>query len=190
MVMPAQSSKTDIETTWQTIEAGVREILSHSSDDVELDMKRYMCLYTAIHSFCTARNAGGIGCEQGNARRKRGEAYYLGKELYDRVKQSLIEYLQGIQEEARRLPKERLLGFYMEEWNRYATAAKYNNHLFRYLNRTWVKREIEEGKKDIYDVYMLHLVVWKEVGVVTDHVDVTDALSQLVEMRQNEVRQN
>ncbi|OAG07808.1 Cullin-domain-containing protein [Paraphaeosphaeria sporulosa] len=185
MVKPAQSSKTDIETTWQTIEAGLRQILRHPSENLELDIKRYMCLYTAIHNFCTVRNAGSIETEQGKAGRKRGEAYLLGKELYDRLKQSLIEHVQGIQDEARRLPNERLLGFYTEKWDRYTTAAKYNNHLFKYLNRTWVKREIQEGKKDIHDVYMLHLVVWKEMEVATVHEDVEDALAQLGETRQN-----
>lgn len=42
---------------------------------------------------------------------------------------------------------------YIIEWKRYTTAAKYINDLFRYLNRHWVKREMEEGKKDVYDVY-------------------------------------
>jgi cullin 1 len=106
------------------------------------------------------------------------------------LKQSLIEHVQGIQDEARRLPNEKLLEFYTEKWDRYVIAAKYNNHLFRYLNRTWVKREITEGKKDIYDVYMLHLAVWKEVGVATVHADVADALAQLVETRQDGVRQD
>ena len=57
---------------------------------------------------------------------------------------------------------EALLADYIKEWNRYTTAGTYNNHLFRYLNRHWVKREVEEGKKDIYDIYTLHLVRWKE----------------------------
>ena len=48
---------------------------------------------------------------------------------------------------------EALLNFYIREWNRYTTAAKFINDLFRYLNRHWVRREKDEGKKDIYDVY-------------------------------------
>jgi hypothetical protein len=94
-----------------------------------------MCLFTAIHNFCTIRNAGGIGGEQHNARHKRGEglvpqaingalrsnsspiAYRLGKELYDRLKQLLIEHLQEIHDEARRLPNDRLLEYYTEEWD-------------------------------------------------------------------------
>ena len=57
---------------------------------------------------------------------------------------------------------EALLTFYIREWKRYTDAAKFNNHLFRYLNRHWVKREMDEGKKNVYDVYTLHLVRWKE----------------------------
>ena len=38
---------------------------------------------------------------------------------------------------------EALLTFYIKEWKRYTTAGTYNNHLFRYLNRHWVKREMD-----------------------------------------------
>ena len=80
---------------------------------------------------------------------------------------------------------EALLSYYIREWNRYTTAAKYINHLFRYLNRHWVKREIDEGKKDIYDVYTLHLVEWREELFLKVHGNVMSAVLKMVEKQRN-----
>jgi cullin 1 len=80
---------------------------------------------------------------------------------------------------------EALLAFYIREWGRYTTAAKYIHHLFRYLNRHWVKREMDEGKKHIYDVYTLHLVQWRNVLFAQVSGKVMDAVLKLVEKQRN-----
>ena len=80
---------------------------------------------------------------------------------------------------------EALLTYYIREWDRYTTAAKYTNHLFNYLNRHWVKREIDEGKKDIYDVYTLHLVEWREELFMKVHGNVMSAVLKMVEKQRN-----
>lgn len=80
---------------------------------------------------------------------------------------------------------EALLGYYIREWDRYTTAAKYTNNLFRYLNRHWVKREIDEGKKDVYDVYTLHLVQWREELFSKVHQNVMAAVLKMVEKQRN-----
>jgi len=46
-----------------------------------------------------------------------------------------------------------LLRYYASQWDRYTTGANYLNRLFTYLNRYWVKRERDEGKKGIFQVY-------------------------------------
>lgn len=46
-----------------------------------------------------------------------------------------------------------LLRYYASEWDRYTTGANYLNRLFTYLNRYWVKRERDEGKKGVFQVY-------------------------------------
>jgi Cullin, a subunit of E3 ubiquitin ligase len=46
-----------------------------------------------------------------------------------------------------------LLRYYADEWYRYTRGANYLNRLFTYLNRYWVKRERDEGKKGVYQVY-------------------------------------
>lgn len=53
-----------------------------------------------------------------------------------------------------------------------------HNHLFKFLNQHWVKREITEGKKDIYNVYKLYLVLWEEVVVAATRTSVADITSQ------------
>ena len=51
------------------------------------------------------------------------------------------------------LQDEALLRYYAGEWDRYTTGANYINRLFTYLNRHWVKREKDEGRKGVYVVY-------------------------------------
>ncbi len=80
---------------------------------------------------------------------------------------------------------EALLSYYIREWERYTTAAKYTNHLFRYLNRHWVRREIDEGKKDVFDVYTLHLVQWREVLFEKVNKNVMAAVLKMVEKQRN-----
>lgn len=53
------------------------------------------------------------------------------------------------------LSDEPLLNYYTKEWDRYTTGASYVNRLFTYLNRHWVKREKDEGRKNIYVVYIV-----------------------------------
>jgi len=49
----------------------------------------------------------------------------------------------------------------------------------------WVKREMDEGKRNIYDVYTLHLVRWRMD--LFEHVqkNVMDAVLKLVEKQRN-----
>jgi cullin 1 len=49
---------------------------------------------------------------------------------------------------------ESLLHYYTRQWKKFTAASGYVHHVFSYLNRHWVKREIEEGRKnDVFEVY-------------------------------------
>jgi cullin 1 len=53
---------------------------------------------------------------------------------------------------------ESLLQYYTKQWARYTAAARVVNNIFMYLNRYWVKREIDEDRKsDVYDVFTVCL---------------------------------
>jgi len=83
------------------------------------------------------------------------------------------------------LTDETLLTYYIREWKRYTTAATFVNHLFKYLNRHWVKREMDEGKKNVYDIYTLHLVRWKDVMFAQTQGHVMQAVLRLAERQRN-----
>ncbi|KKA28916.1 hypothetical protein TD95_002500 [Thielaviopsis punctulata] len=173
--MPSQPNKNDIEATWRFLENGIDRVMN----DLErgMTMQIYMGVYSAIHNFCTAQKAVS---HTGSQSVNRG-AHLLGEDLYKKLTEYLVNHLEGLTERSKSFSDESLLALYNKEWSRYTTAAKYIHHLFRYLNRHWVKREMDEGKKTVYDVYTLHLVRWRHVFFENVNTKVMDAVLHLVE---------
>lgn len=144
--MPPVPNREDLDVTWKYLEAGVSKIMSNLQEG--MDMQTYMGVYTAVHNFCTSQKAVG-NSNQGQIGGAHRGAHLLGEDLYQNLITYLTTYLKQLVEESKKHADEALLTFYIREWDRYTTAAKYINHLFRYLNRHWVKREMDEGKKNI-----------------------------------------
>ncbi|RDA82781.1 hypothetical protein CP532_0855 [Ophiocordyceps camponoti-leonardi (nom. inval.)] len=180
--MPQVPNREDIRATWNYLQAGITHIMI----DLErgIDMQMYMGVYTAVHNFCTSQKSVGLATGPAMHTGHRG-AHLLGEELYNNLINYLRLHLEKLVTESRMHTEEALLTYYIKEWQRYTTAAKYIHHLFRYLNRHWVKREIDEGKKNIYDVYTLHLVQWRKVLFERVSTKVMDAVLKLVEKERN-----
>ncbi|KAI8912953.1 Cullin [Powellomyces hirtus] len=113
----------------------------------------------------------------------------MGADLYSNLKTYLKEHLDALKVKADQQMDEDLLTFYTREWKRYTTGTTYVHHIFAYLNRHWVKREIDEGHKTIYDVYTLTLVTWRDHffggGLGTIQPKVMDAVLKLIEKQRN-----
>eukprot|EP01125_Pyxidicula_operculata_P001267 TRINITY_DN11172_c0_g1_i1.p1 TRINITY_DN11172_c0_g1~~TRINITY_DN11172_c0_g1_i1.p1 ORF type:complete len:760 (-),score=149.56 TRINITY_DN11172_c0_g1_i1:60-2042(-) len=78
-----------------------------------------------------------------------------------------------------------LLNFYKKEFDRYTTALKVIHKIFHYLNRHWIKRETEDSKKEIYEVYTLALIIWKLHLFKPLQARITNALLSLIEKERN-----
>ncbi|KAG8425506.1 ubiquitin ligase (cullin) of SCF [Metarhizium acridum] len=179
--MPPVPNREDIGATWQYLQTGITRIMNELERGI--DMQMYMGVYTAVHNFCTSQKAVGLTgpAMQSNHR----GAHLLGEELYNNLITYLQKHLEDLVEASKSHTDEALLAYYIKEWSRYTNAAKYIHHLFRYLNRHWVKREIDEGKKNVYDVYTLHLVQWRKVLFEQVSGKVMDAVLKLVEKQRN-----
>ncbi|KAI0482248.1 Cullin [Xylariaceae sp. FL0804] len=201
--MPPQPNREDIEATWTYLQAGITKIMVNLQDG--MDMSTYMGIYTfvppdislpclriaanfhsAVHNFCTSQKAVGIGggTTVGGGNGHRG-AHLLGEDLYRKLRDYLNQHLAELLVQSKAHADEALLAFYIREWDRYTIAAKYIHHLFRYLNRHWVKREMDEGKKNTYDVYTLHLFQWRTEFFQHVNEKVMSAVLKLVEKQRN-----
>lgn len=139
-----------------------------------------------LRSTATIEEVGDISANSSlNLNADSTQAHLLGEELYNKLIDYLKQHLESLVNQSKAHTDEALLSFYIKEWGRYTVAAKYIHHLFRYLNRHWVKREIDEGKKNIYDVYTLHLVQWRRVLFEQVSSKVMDAVLKLVEKQRN-----
>ncbi|KAK0714819.1 ubiquitin-protein ligase-like protein [Lasiosphaeris hirsuta] len=168
---------------WNYLQAGITKIMLNLQEGV--DLQTYMGIYTAVHNFCTSQKAVGFSVTANiNTGAHRG-AHLLGEDLYKKLQEYLSAHLRGLLNESKLHTDEALLAFYIREWQRYTVAAKYIHHLFRYLNRHWVKREMDEGKKSIFDVYTLHLVRWRDVLFEPVSGKVMGAVLMLVEKQRN-----
>ncbi|EGT34757.1 CBN-CUL-1 protein [Caenorhabditis brenneri] len=150
--------------------------------------KHYMTLYTSVYDYCTSitlssnRRDGEDrigGPDIVNPVRNSG-ADFVGHEMYQRVEEFVSAYVTTIREKGTELSGENLLKFYTTEWENFRISAKVMDGIFAYLNRHWIRRELDEGHENIYMVYTLALVVWKR-NLFTDLKDkVIDAMLELI----------
>ena len=166
-------SSNDVNDVLVELEQGVQRILSYPPET--LDLRTYMRLYTLIHNFCTtSKNT------ETKTRGHRG-THLGGEELYLWLDGYIKRHLHELHTEMISQPDNTLTTFYLEQWRCYRAAAAYNAHLFRFLNRHWVKREVDEGKHAIHDIYPLHLIRWKEEILENEQSPVKTMLQQHIE---------
>eukprot|EP00051_Salpingoeca_urceolata_P032720 m.17039 g.17039 ORF g.17039 m.17039 type:complete len:751 (-) comp5374_c0_seq1:205-2457(-) len=171
-----------LEERWQDLENGIRAVYSNIRGNV--DMKRYMELYTHVYNICTCTQSRQPAPISSKPEERHG-ASLVGHDLYEKLKTFLKAHCDGLKQQSVHLTGEAALSCFTAQWEEYVFSSKVLNHIFSYLNRHWVRREIEEGNKNVYNVDKLTLVVWRDVIFAALEKQLVDAVLDLIERERN-----
>jgi len=180
---------TDLEAIWGDLKTGIRAVYSQEN----MPKPRYMVLYSHVYNYCTSVDAPQ---DRSTGARKKGApgsncsgAQFVGFEIYRKLRGFLREYLEEVKKGGDDLMGEEVLKYYTRQWEHYQFSSKVLNGICSYLNRHWVKREGEEGRKEgrepVFEIYQTCLLTWRDCIFKPLHNQVTNAVLRLIERDRN-----
>ncbi|CAI5444276.1 unnamed protein product [Caenorhabditis angaria] len=188
MGTPSTSRKPDAVQVWNDLSNGLNSAYNRE----HISSQDYMQLYSSVYNYCTSITLGANSTRRPETRNvptpgraNQEDTSFMGHELYQKLKNYVTDYVLKVRERGVDLTGESLLSFYTTEWENFRFSSRVMNGIFAYLNRHWIKRELDEGHEDIYMIYTLALMIWKEhmFGGMKDKV--IDAVLELIKKERN-----
>ncbi|KAK6200448.1 ubiquitin ligase of SCF [Scheffersomyces amazonensis] len=186
--MAALPPSADFKKTWNFVQPGLDFILGTNDEQEGVTAVMYMSCYTAIYNYCINKSRSVslipsiIG---GNRSSDSNNSYVLpGAELYNKLDKYLTKVLKDVLSEKH----DNLLEFYVKKWTRYTIGARYLSNVFEYMNRHWVQKERQDGRRDVYDVNTLCLMKWREEVFKPNEKQLIGQVLELIKkQRDNEI---
>lgn len=148
-----------------------------------LDSRTYMRTYTMIFDYCvTTKTASKDGSSTvptiedlyRSSERETKNRCVLVREIIFILTTDVIDNNKALQE---------ILARYNFQWQRYTQATQLVRNLMQFVERHWIRRVIDEKRKDIHLIRDLHDKIWREQVLQVDTRSATTELrnGQLVD---------
>uniref|UniRef100_A0A1I7T5D7 CULLIN_2 domain-containing protein n=1 Tax=Caenorhabditis tropicalis TaxID=1561998 RepID=A0A1I7T5D7_9PELO len=162
----------DIEETWQTVNKGIGKAFRYFCP---ISRPRNLRLFQSkVYAYCTTLSTSNPEGNDGNQ--------FVGAELYQHIVDFISMHAKDICAKCEDLHGEALLEYYASVWENYRFSSTVTDGLCAYLNRHWIRRELDEGRDTTYLIYTLSLVVWKKEIFDPMETKIIDAVMELVRL--------
>lgn len=155
-----QNTRNDPDATLAWINKRVRELISTYSDqpareEATLDPKTYLVIYTTISDYADAKRTDLVGETLYHDLVKAVRAHC--KDLRQEILRGTSETISGDTDILERL---------VEERKRFGALAKIIAHLYRYLDRHWVRQQLDQGKGNVYRILDVQEKIFKHDVII------------------------
>ncbi|KAM9979852.1 hypothetical protein ACTFIZ_006093 [Dictyostelium cf. discoideum] len=171
-----------LDDIWPELEEGIYKIITDLNKG--FPKQKWIALYTHVYDYCAASQSKS-SAKVGMPKQQASGANYVGEDLYNRLNLFLKKHMSQLLKLTETKMDEPLLNYYYTEWDRYTSAMKYINNIFQYMNRYWIKREIDDGKKEVYEIFILSLVIWRDCLFTPLKQRLTNSLLDIIESERN-----
>lgn len=168
---------THLETVWQEIEPSLHIILGDEKNS-SLDVMMYTNTYTKAYNYCTTSSVHRTRNNDTNS-----SVSLVGSGLYEKVKEFLRLYLIS----GKKNVNETFLQYYIRTWQRFLIGSRRLSDVLDYLNRYWVGKERNSGHRDIYDIFSLCLLSWRDYKFQPNLTTLMNEIMEQIELKRQNI---